>query len=343
MAQFLFEPHKKPGVHYALTDQGTELPVIDVTHPSFRVTPTQEHDVKAARYIRAQTRRNPLLRWAQTLVLPFFLRRSVIGRGLLRSYNGYLDGMSTYLMKLGPAHLGPWATKMDHKFAEGMESSGLFLRLRVQDMAEILADRLAPLLAAGPQRPLHFVNIAGGPSMDSLNTLILLRQHQGAGLQGRPIAIHVMDLESEGAHFAAAALAALQEEGGPLRDLDISLRHLDYDWNQTSALSYLLQALAGDALVAVSSEGGLFDYGDDAAVLANLKALYVDGPKDIVVAASLSHPQGTGSILRRGAKAGLVLRELKDLERLAEISGWTVTESRRRPMGYTAALKKMAL
>ena len=31
----LEEPHKRPGVHYAWTQDGIELPVVDVTHPAF--------------------------------------------------------------------------------------------------------------------------------------------------------------------------------------------------------------------------------------------------------------------------------------------------------------------
>src|SRR5437762_14154194 len=36
----LAETNKRPGVHYALTSDGVELPVVDVSHPAFALTVT---------------------------------------------------------------------------------------------------------------------------------------------------------------------------------------------------------------------------------------------------------------------------------------------------------------
>ena len=40
MSAIVPEAHKKAGVSYAFTDDGIELPVIDVTHPAFTIAPT---------------------------------------------------------------------------------------------------------------------------------------------------------------------------------------------------------------------------------------------------------------------------------------------------------------
>ncbi len=40
MSAIIPEAHKRFGVSYAVTDDGLELPVIDVTHPAFAIAPT---------------------------------------------------------------------------------------------------------------------------------------------------------------------------------------------------------------------------------------------------------------------------------------------------------------
>ena len=335
------EAHKKPGVCYAFTDGGLELPVIDITHPAFHQSLSEEQLFAGAkRYAQDQASKGLLARFAQRFLLPFFLKGSIIGRGLLKSRGGYLDGLSTYLMKIGADNLGDgYATAMDRKLAAGLNAAGMSLGLRVQDMAETLADGLRPLLDAGPGRPLHLVNIAGGPSMDSLNALILLYKEKPAAFSGRLVCVHVLDLESEGAHFGGAALAALQGDGGPLQGLQATLQGLHYDWHDTLPLQALLRSLPSDALVAVSSEGGLFDYAADAPVLANLEALH-GGPSDTVLAASISRPDDAGGMFSRNAIANLVLRSLDNFKALAQEGGWTVVTDRQRPMNIVTGLKK---
>jgi hypothetical protein len=335
------ELNKKPGVCYAYTDSGLELPVIDITHPAFHQEVSEEQLFAGAkRFAAEQAAKGPFARWLQGKLLPLFLKRSVIGRGLLRSREGYLDGLSTYLMKLGPGNLGSgWANAMDRNLVLGMNRAGMSLAQRLQDMAETLAAGLRPLLKEGT-RPLHWINIAGGPSMDSLNALILLYKETPALFAGRPVQVHVLDLESEGAHFAAAALAALQGEGGPLHGLGATLNILAYDWSDPQPLTALLQALPANALVALSSEGGLFDYGDNAAVAANLKALHSASPADCVLAASLSRPVDADSPFQRQGIAKVLQRSLADLEALAP--GWSIRGSLSRPINFVVGLRKTA-
>jgi hypothetical protein len=331
------EPDRKPGVCYAWCDSGLELPVIDVTHPAFRrEVDDAELFARAEAFARAQAAKGPVARRVQRLMLRFFLRRSRLGRGILRASDGYLDGVTTYLMKLGPRNLGSgYATPADRKLAEGMERAGLSVGLRLQDVAEMLAAGLRPVLAADAGRPLHFVDVAGGPSMDALNALILLRKADAALLAGRRVHIDVLDLETEGPRFAAAALAALQADGAPLHGLRATLRHVPYDWNDVGPLEALLHAIPADAVVAASSEGGLFDYGADAAIAAYLAVLQAVTPPDAVVAATLSRPDD-----RRDAVAAVIRRRLEDLERLATPAGWAVAAHRGRPLNHVVLLSK---
>ena len=70
------------------------------------------------------------------------------------------------------------------------------------------------------------------------------------------------------------SLQALAAPGGPLAGLDVAFQHHPYDWNDTAPLARLLAGLtARGAIIAASSEGGLFEYGTDDAVVANLTAL----------------------------------------------------------------------
>ena len=71
----------------------------------------------------------------------------------------------------------------------------------------------------------------------------------------------MLDAQTEGPTFGANALMALQADGAPLQGLAIEFRQQPYDWNDTAALRRLASELiAKGAIVAVSSEGGLFEY-----------------------------------------------------------------------------------
>ncbi len=335
------EPHKTDGICYAVTPGGLELPVIDVTHPAFHLDGVEsELFERSERYRKAQSSRSFLARWAQRAILPFFLRRSIIGRGLLKSASGYLDGISTYLLKLGPENLGDgYATKMDRNISRGLVQAGLSINVRLQDMAELMAERLKPVLGANPGRPLHFINIAGGPAMDSLNALILLNKMSFGVLLKREIVIHVLDLEPEGARFGEAALTALQGEDGPLKGLGAQWVWDAYNWNDTKMLEAALQSLPKDAVVAVSSEGGLFDYGSNSAIEANLSCLREFGQTEMFAVVSLSRPDGPGQLMRQGTASALVLRGLEEMSALAEPIGWKIKTSRSRPMFFVVELE----
>ena len=335
------ETHKTPGVCYAYAPEGLELPVIDVAHPAFHLDLSDaDLEAQAAAFVAMQERGNAswLARLFRRYVVPRLLRRSRLGRGLAQARHGYLDGISTYLLKLGPSQLGSgWANDMDRRIAASFPV--LNVRLRLQDAAGLLAQALAPALAAAPRRPLHLVNLAGGPSVDSLNALLLLWRDPAKPLAGRSVRIHVLDLEADGAAFAAAALAAWLEPGAPLQGLDASLDHMPYDWNDPSALAQTLASLPQDAVLGLSSEGGLWDYAPDPVVRNHFQILRQAAPKGATFMGSISRPDGAGQQFVQDSLTRLERRSLEGFSALAQSEGWQLLASRQRPLSTVLTLK----
>src|SRR5262249_35682799 len=160
----------------------------------------------------------------------------------------------------------------------------LMTRLRLQDMALLLADGLRPTLRDDKDRPLALVNLAAGVAADSWNALLVLR---GAGLlEQRAVSVAAFDREEAGSIFAGGALEALCAPGAPLTGVSVAFRHELYDWSDPNRLLSLLQDLPAATSCAVSSEGGLFEYGSDDAVVANLRALHEYTPEETIVVGS---------------------------------------------------------
>jgi hypothetical protein len=244
---------------------------------------------------------------------------------MMVSDNGYLDSISTYMLKLGAEHLPPgYDGPVDRKVAAAPHVA--LIRLRMQQIARLLADALLAPLADAPDTPLQFVNIAGGPALDSMNALIMLaRTH--ATLIHRPIAIHVFDAQQDGPTFGARALLALTAPVGPLHGLEVQFQHHAYDWNDTAPLARLLAGLAAHgAIIAASSEGGLFEYGTDDAVVANLTTLARAGVP--IVAGSVTSSSGERKRMIAQTRFRLFARGLEGFAPLAERSGYAIAESR---------------
>ena len=71
------EYNKKPGVSYAGTNDGLELPVVDITHPAFALTLSDEkQQALVAHFLEEQRRFARLPGLVRTLLLRFFLRGS---------------------------------------------------------------------------------------------------------------------------------------------------------------------------------------------------------------------------------------------------------------------------
>src|SRR5262249_43711290 len=224
------EPNKKPGVHYALTADGLELPIVDVTHSAFALATTDaEQAAQVQAFLQQQQPFERLPAPVRRLLMRFLLRGSVLARGMRGARGSFLPGMDTYLFKLGPDNLGAaYAHPIDRRIAAALPALGM--RLRLQDMARLLADAVAPQMAARPAAPLRLVSIAGGPAMDALNALIILRREQPRELAEREVRIDVLDLDATGPAFGVRALAALSAPGAPLHALRASLHPVRYDW-----------------------------------------------------------------------------------------------------------------
>ena len=335
------ETQEIPGVAYALTAGGVELPVIDVTHPAFAVTtPAEEQQAQWRRFLEVERRR----RW-----MPFFLRRfllrsvrrrSVLMRGLMQASGSFLSGLNTYLLKLGPGNLSSgWASEVDRRIAGSYPA--LDLRLRLQATAQLLADGLAGPLAGRPGDPLHLLNIAGGPAADSLNALILLRRDRPALLAGRKVHLHILDLEAEAPRFGERALQAVTSAGHRLAGLDATFTYVRYNWAEAA----LLRAYAADHLqgiVAVSSEGGLFEYGADEDIVANLAAVRGVTPADTFVVGSVTRPDEHGRPLHRWARVPVRPRSLAAFGALAARAGWKIERVVERSFSNVVQLARSA-
>jgi hypothetical protein len=324
------QPHLTAGdsraIVFATTADGLRLPVIDVTHPAFAI-PDDAANLAARRdaFLAWDRRNRRMPRIVTQLLMRLAARRSPLLRKMLASDNEYLDSISTYMLKLGADHLPPgFDGPVDRKVAAAPAVA--LIRLRMQQIARLLAEALLPPLADAPDTALHLVNIAGGPALDSINALIMLARTP-ATLIHRPTTIHVFDAQQDGPTFGARALLALTAPGGPLHGLEIQFQHHGYDWNDTAPLSRLLAGLAArGAIIAASSEGGLFEYGTDDAVVANL-----------IVLARASVPIVTGSVTSSSevrkrmiaqTRLRLFARGLEGLAPLAERSGYAIAESR---------------
>jgi hypothetical protein len=303
---------------YAKTREGFDLPVIDFTNPRFAVADDpQSLEAQHRAFLQWHRTRQRLPKFLMRLFLKRAAKRSRLVRALFQSETGYLDSISTYVLKLGVQNLpvgfdGP----IDRKIASSPHVA--LVRLRMQQVAGLLAEALVPALSADTSAPLHLINIAGGPALDSINIVLMLNRDR-PDLLRRAIVIDVLDAQSDGPFFGANALTALKQAGGPLSGLDITFQHRSYDWNATDALARLVAQLQSRrAVVAASSEGGLFEYGSDDAIVASVR----------FVAGSVTG----GSELRKQmiaeTKFKLYPRGAVGLRPLAEQAGYDIVESR---------------
>jgi hypothetical protein len=332
---FFREGWMKTDVLYALTDEGVKVAVIDVTSPEFAVSATDEELGKmAAQYIREAAQQQDM-----PAPLREALRNSMLGRGIMGATGTFLDGMSTYLLKLGPENLGERATPIDQRIAASFPA--FMARLRLQDMTQLLADGLATIETDALRRKICLVNIGGGPGSDSWNALLLLRARQSDWLADREITIAVMDLDQRGPAFGGRAVEALCATVAPLCGLNIGFRHLPYQWSDSNRLGGLLDELqCGDAACGISSEGGVFEYGSDEEIVLNLRALHGGTAGDAFVVGSVTRE---GEPVRASLVASRFLTRPRTMEAFRDLSaqaGWNVQEVRDRPFSYNVRLVK---
>jgi hypothetical protein len=266
-------------------------------------------------------------------------RRSLLLRKILASDNEYLDSISTYILKLGADYLPPgFDGPVDRKVAAAPHMA--LIRLRMQQIARLLAEAILVPLGNAPEAPLHLVNIAGGPALDSINALIILARAHAPLIQ-RPIAIQVFDVQQDGPTFGARALLALTAPRGPLHGLEVQFQYYAYDWNDPAPLAHLLAGRAArGAIIAASSEGGLFEYGTDDAVVANLTALAQAGVQ--IVAGSVTSSNEVRKRMIAQTRFRFFARGLEGFGPLAERSGYAIAESRTAVVSEQVLLRPLA-
>ncbi len=315
-----------PGLSYACTDEGVELPVIDLTHSAFEVNLSFDQLAALTASSRRRLRRLELL---PTFVHRLMARRSILLRNAMGSQDSFYGGMATYLLKLGAANMhGVHEGRLDSVIASAIGPVSIRLRHRAASnlIAEGLAFALDSLDTKG--RPVHLVNISGGPASDSLNALILLKKTDPARLADRRVAIRVLDLDAAGPRFGARSLDALQGPGGALEGLDASFDHHPYDWTDAAPLGRMIERSASDhAVVVGSSEGGLFEYADDDVILANLRALRHVAMPDFVMVGSYVRDEPAAQEIKRLTRATIRLFSPEAFEGLVALAGWSVVKS----------------
>jgi len=321
---------------YVQTAEGLELPVIDVTHPAFKLELTEtEQKAHVAKFLAVSERRARLPRFLRTALTRWALRKSALGKGILAAHGGVLGAVETYVFKLGPENLGTWAKPMDRRLAASLPA--LAVRLRLQDMARLMADTLLPALGASTDRPLRFLSLAGGTAIDSLNALLVLRK-EAPSLLARPIAIDVLDRDRIGPELGERLLQVLQADGAPLEGLTITFRHTLWDWRSDGAIlsAVATAARATHALAIASSEGGLFEYGTDAEIVDVLKRLH-DGNL-IGFVGSVTRADEPIRRLQCDGGAATHPRGLNAFCKLLAPTGWAVSRVIERPFSDHVAL-----
>ncbi|WP_293868501.1 hypothetical protein [uncultured Alsobacter sp.] len=317
----------RDGVLLAPAGDGVALPVIDLTHPRFAV-PDDDAGIKALRraFMENERRQARVPRFLMRWMIASAARKSRFLRAVFDPEATFLDGITTYAMKLGEANLvPPFDADADKRFARSPHVT--CLRLRMQQTAALIADAAARDLRDAPGRPLHLVDIAGGPAMDALNAVIVLAR-SWPGLLG-PVRILVLDPDETGPAFGAAALKELARPGRPLHGLDVVLQRISYDWADTAPLDDCIAgAIASGAAIVASSEGGLFEYGSDEAIVRNLASLHAAGRGARAVVGSVTSSDDHRRRMVAQSSVKVIPRGLAGFAPLAARAGYAIARSR---------------
>jgi hypothetical protein len=79
MRKILHEKNKVPGVTYALTTEGIELPVVDVTHPAFALNITSDEQRELTqKFLKQDLPMAKLPTFVRKLFFKFALRGSIL-------------------------------------------------------------------------------------------------------------------------------------------------------------------------------------------------------------------------------------------------------------------------
>lgn len=108
---------------------------MDVTHPAFALDIDEAKQRKLVdKFLSDGVPFSGVPSPLRNLLLRFFLRGSILAGGIQKAQGGFMSGMHTYLLKLGPEMLGSaYSSPVDRKIAAALPALGV--RLRLQDMA----------------------------------------------------------------------------------------------------------------------------------------------------------------------------------------------------------------
>jgi hypothetical protein len=332
------ETCKLDGICYAVTDDGLELPVVDITHDAFRErTPPERLAAIAEESIRSMEQSRGMPPEAQRA----FLQHSIIARGTMLAVGGVLDGLTTYLYKLGPAMLGSaYAGDIDRLLLGSI--APLAVRLRLRAMVRLQEDALRGELRARPGARLTLVDLGGGAATDAINTLLLLRAGDPSLLALRAARIVLLERDTAVARFAARCVEALRDAEGPLNCCDVDLRHLPYDWNDPSPLAAILEEAAADGgITAVSSEGALFEYGSDDAMRTTLSTIARHTPHGTAFTISLLREDPVAEAIQRMGRSTLRVLGIGTLREMLQNTPWRIAAMDDVPPLYHVARLEM--
>jgi hypothetical protein len=103
----------------------------------------------------------------------------------------------------------------------------------------------------------------------------------------------------------------------------------------------LCGARRAGALVAVSSEGGLFEYGSDDDITRNLRALAASSGPDLFVVGSVTRDDEAIRVLKLTSTLATRPRGLPVFSELVERAGWRITRSIARPFSDQVRLERI--
>ncbi|WP_263350125.1 hypothetical protein [Acidicapsa acidisoli] len=327
-------------VLYALTREGVKLPVIDVTHPAFALsTSDAELAALSKQYVFESMQAGEI-----SAPLREALKRSKFGSALMAASGSFLPGMATYLLKLGPDNLAADTSPIDRRIAASFPA--FTTRLRLQDMANLLADGILRLRFDEHRidqsgRALHLINIGGGVAADSWNALLCLHARDSALLASLEIVITVLDIDTEGPAFAHRAIEALCGRRAPLSGLSVAFQHFEFEWSRVGRLRQVLEDLrATSAVCAVSSEGGLFEYGSDGEIVSILAAVHEGTAADAFLVGSVTRDGDVVRVSQRTNGIATRPRTLEAFQSLVKEAGWVVQRVIERPFSYNVRMEK---
>jgi hypothetical protein len=320
------ETSRISGLAYACTDNGIELPVLDITHPQFLSSIDEDRlDEVSTASIQKMLAMAQMSDAQKRTYYEQLLKSHIFGPVFVSDPGAhFMSGMSTYVYKLGPNLIGG---RPDREFdrSASMDIGGVAMRMRIRDLCRLQAGALIPQLESSPQKSLCFMNIAGGAASDSINTLILIHNENPALLRSRKIEIHVLDIDPVGPRFAFGCIEALKTQAHHFHGLDIAFHHTAHDWKDTEELIPLLSSKR-DCFVTCASEGGLFEYGTDEEIIRNLNVLYDHSPDGTRIAGTIVHETDkvhvTVPALAKASNAGLRFLGVSGLAGLLEETGW---------------------